>query len=59
MAMLMDSLKVGEYMYKRYHNGFKIFKKEADGVFGSCEGEYYTTREEARKRVYELNGWDK
>lgn len=57
--MLMDSLKVGEYMYKRYHNGFKIFKKEADGVFGSCEGEYYTTREEARKRVYELNGWDK
>lgn len=58
MALLMDTLKIGQYMYKRYHNGFKIFKKIQDNMFESLSDEYYPDRESAKKRVYELNGWN-
>jgi hypothetical protein len=44
------------YTYERISGIYEIFKME-DGV-GTKTGDYYFTKEEARKRVYELNGWN-
>jgi hypothetical protein len=44
------------YQYFRLAGIYEIFKVE-NGV-GTKTGDYYFTKEEARKRVYELNGWN-
>jgi len=57
MSLLVNSLKVGQYMYQRHRNGFRIFKKTSETSFDSISDEIFFSREDARKRVYELNGW--
>ncbi len=46
---------MADYYYTPYRRRWAVYKK-----CGDCGGEFvqdYDTREEARKRVYELNGW--
>lgn len=55
-------MKKGEYSYHPYGRHFRIYVCiYADGLTTTSDpvpGEpLYTDREEARKRVYELNGW--
>lgn len=52
--------KVGQYYYAPRRNMFAIYQTTfiGNGVTTACStGEEYATREEAKKRVYELNGW--
>lgn len=53
---------VGQYFYERRGSAFQIYRYDCvRGTFSSASpvnGEKaYFDREEARKRVYELNGW--
>lgn len=54
--------KLGEYFYQIRGRGWRIYQTDfvSDRVTSASEvrGEpLYHDREEARKRVYELNGW--
>jgi len=53
--------KEGEYYYAPYGRKFQIYKvTHAGDGYETAEkvmGEWYMTREEAKARVYELNGW--
>lgn len=53
--------KEGEYFYSPYGRKFQIYKVTyVDDGHETAEkvmGEWFMTREEARARVYELNGW--
>lgn len=54
-------MKVGQYYYQRRRDGFQIYRCQSvckSGHSGDCvSGEFYFDSEEARRRVYELNGW--
>ena len=57
------TMKKGEYSYKPYGRDFRIYVcTYADNYTSMSDpvpGEpYYRDREAARKRVYELNGWN-
>lgn len=54
--------KTGMYFYARCGRGFQIYRYDSVTERGTAasplRGEpHYYNREEARKRVYELNGW--
>lgn len=54
--------KVGEYEYHPCGNLFRIYVCDYwDGITKTCSPVYtepfFDTEEEARKRVYQLNGW--
>ena len=54
--------KVGQYCYDRRDHAFRIYRyisvTETGSVASPVQGEKaYFDSEEARKRVYELNGW--
>ena len=52
--------KVGEYYYALRGRFYKIYQVESieNGVISSIATKFiYETKEEARKKVYELNGW--
>ena len=53
-------MKVGEYRYIRRGRVFRIYKctsSDETGEVRTPTNESYCTSEEARKRVYQLNGW--
>ncbi len=55
-------MKVGQYSYCRRGNFFAIYvctQCSEDGKSGTAmpTGQRFRDREEARRRVYELNGW--
>lgn len=45
-----------KYHYSRNHNGFAIYEKESEGSYKKID--YKMDREEAKKEVYRLNGWE-
>lgn len=55
----------GQYFYGYLRGAWRIYKADVDieDIRYSCSGAVafgepnYETKEEARKRVYELNGW--
>lgn len=47
--------KEPKYTYRRHLGGFNIYREEGNGSFTRIER--LATEEEARRRVYELNGW--
>lgn len=57
-------MKIGEYCYKPSGRQFRIYVCDYnDGQTSSSKPVYeepymFNDREEARKRVYELNGWN-
>lgn len=56
-------MKVGEYHYSIYGNHFRIYQCDySDGKITTSSPvrnePLYSDREAARKRVYELNGWN-
>ncbi len=53
------NLSPGTYHYDRRGNNFVIYRRNNDGCTSSrvVSEPPYTSREEARKRVYALNGW--
>ena len=56
----MRTPRVGQYEYDRRGKGYKIYQVNSvneNGYTSSPTGEYYADREEARRRVWELNGW--
>lgn len=56
----MRTPKVGQYEYGRRGRCFKIYRVESvneNGYIASSIGELYSDREEARRRVWALNGW--
>lgn len=55
--------KVGQYYYTPYGRGFRIYRyvhvtDMAAIASPVSEEPYFTDREAARRRVYELNGWN-
>lgn len=54
-------MKIGEYSYTPYGRSFRIYVCTYISNGGSqhspADEPLYHNREEARKRVYELNGW--
>lgn len=51
-------IKVGQYMYMPRGRNFRVYKKVTDTRLEEVISEpVYFSREEARRRVYELNGW--
>lgn len=55
-------MKVGEYEYRLHGRNFRIYRCDyADGKITTSKPvmnePFYTDREAARRRVYELNGW--
>lgn len=58
----MIDLKVGQYMYKPHGSQYRIYRCDFNNGVNSSYEEvmsepFFTNPEEARKRVYELNGW--
>lgn len=56
-------MKVGEYFYKVCGRDFRIYRCDySDGVVTTSsparQEPFFNDRETARKRVYELNGWN-
>lgn len=54
--------KVGEYYYLPHGRGFRIYRYDEVTETGfvaspAMDEETLFSRDEARKRVYELNGW--
>lgn len=54
--------KVGQYYYAPYGRGFRIYRYDSVTENGSSASPVnsepiYYNQEDARKRVYELNGW--
>lgn len=59
----MINLKVGQYLYKLHGSNYRIYRCDYnDGVHCSYEPvmsePFFVDPESARKRVYELNGWN-
>lgn len=51
-------MKIGQYYYELRGRQFRIY--QVDSSFSAKATEYiFNTREEARNKVYELNGWKK
>ena len=55
--MPMNNPKVGEYFYIPRGNSFAIYYQDTETT-ASPTGERIFSREAARKKVYELNGWN-
>lgn len=56
----MRTPKIGQYEYGRRGRGFKVYRVNSvseNGYTARATGEFYHDREEARRRVWELNGW--
>ena len=56
----MRTPKIGQYEYDRRGRGFRIYRVDSvseNGYTASATGEFYFNREEARRRVWQLNGW--
>lgn len=56
-------MKVGEYSYELYGSNFRIYRCDySDGKVETSSPvrnePFYGDREAARRRVYELNGWN-
>lgn len=50
--------KKGQYLYRPSGRNFRVYLQVDDNRIEQVINEpCYFTREEARKRVYELNGW--
>lgn len=52
--------KIGEYFYAPRGRRYKIYRISSitpTSTSSESIGEIYARREEAKKRVYELNGW--
>lgn len=54
--------EVGEYFYMPFGQAFRIYRYDFVGKTTSSaepvsDEPYYRNSEDARKRVYELNGW--
>ena len=54
----MKNIKIGQYIYLRRRNGFRIFRKTSNETFEPIAEEVFFNPADARKRVYELNGWN-
>lgn len=50
-------LKPGQYYYEPWGSCFRICRKNEHGSFPYTHIDVCYSREDARKRVYELNGW--
>lgn len=51
-------IKTGQYMYRPHRRCWRVYLKVAEGRLEQVISEPdYFSREEARRRVYELNGW--
>lgn len=56
-------MKIGEYEYVPHGSGYRIYMCDFNNgrfeMSGPVRGEpIYFNKEDARKRVYELNGWN-
>lgn len=56
-------MKVGQYSYELHGRSFRIYRCDySDGKIETSSPvqnePFYRDREAARKRVYELNGWE-
>lgn len=59
----MIDLKAGQYMYKLHGSQYRIYQCDFNNGVNSSYIEvvsepFFTNPEDARKRVYELNGWE-
>jgi hypothetical protein len=45
-----------KYHYAPHAHGFAIYEKESEGSYKKID--YKIDREEAKKEVYRLNGWE-
>ena len=58
----MITPKKGIYYYAPYGKGYRIYQYthvNENGSESEATNEIYWAREQARARVYELNGWNK
>lgn len=56
----MRTPKVGQYEYDRRGAGWKVYRVVSvseNGYASTSTGEFYRNIEDARRRVWELNGW--
>ena len=56
----MRTPKIGQYEYDRRGRGYRIYRVDSvseNGYTASATEEYYFDREEARRRVWQVNGW--
>ena len=63
MGNIKKSIRSGQCYYEPYGRGYRIYRCVANSAGGfiarPVEGEpTYRDREEAKSRVYELNGWE-
>ena len=63
MGDIKKNIRPGQYYYEPYGRSFRIYRCVTNSASGfiarPVEGEpTYRDREEAKSRVYELNGWD-
>lgn len=63
MGNIKKSIRPGQCYYEPYGRGYRIYRCVANSDCGfvarPVEGEpTYRDREEAKSRVYELNGWE-
>lgn len=47
-----------KYFYKRHLGGFRVFKRINEFEAESVPDAHYYLQEDARKKTYELNGWN-
>lgn len=57
MEFSIDNLKIGQYIYQKRGRNYRIYVKSGKNRLTPLVDETFLNREEARKRVYELNGW--
>ena len=57
MGFSIDKLKIGQHVYQKRGRNYRIYVKSSENSLDSLPNEVFFTREDARKRVYELNGW--
>ena len=58
--MAFPKMKPGLYHYVPHGRGFLIYRCESVTEHGSSSAptdEFFDNRDDARRRVYELNGW--
>ena len=56
----MRTPKVGQYQYDRRGRGWKIYQVDSvseNGYSSRSTGEFFSDIEDARRRVWQLNGW--
>ena len=55
MGFSIDKLKIGQHVYLKRGRNYRIYVKSSENSLYSLPNEVFFTREDARKRVYELN----